>query len=338
MSSPDQTFVVDAHSDFVSRIMTERRAGRTGALATEYLPALREGGVRLAAMQVGSDAADQSEHEAMAAALEKISYVKAEVAACDDVQLVRTRQELEECLAGNRVGILLSFEGGQALVDNVAYVSIYHELGVRMAALTWNDCNRIACGSGQNDSDAGLTDFGVEVVREMGRLGIILDVSHLSDAGVAHALSVASGPVVATHSNARAVCDHARNLTDQQIRAIADRGGVIGLNFFPRFLDKIRRPGPADLIAQLNHLIDVGGEDVVGLGPDFIDYSREDVEAMLLSSSVDYGSDFSYPVGFESTKDLGRMPEILVEAGYGSERIEKILGGNWLRVFRAALA
>jgi membrane dipeptidase len=231
----------------------------------------------------------------------------------------------------------MAFEGGKAFADRLINASIYHELGIRMAALTWNDCNLIACGCGQNDNPQGLTDYGVALVQELGRLGIILDISHLSDAGVSHALSVATGPVVATHSNARALCDHQRNITDAQIRAIAERGGVIGVNFFPRMLNKETQPGPAEIVAQVRYLVDLVGEDAVGFGPDFIDYSRATVEAALLKSSVDYGTDFSYPIDLESTKDLWRLQDILTEAGFTASQSAKILGGNWARVFQSVM-
>lgn len=338
MLVPQQPFLIDGHSDFVNRIRDERRAGRPGALCSEYVPALRAGQVRFAALQTGSDSADETEHEAMAAALEKISYLKSEARECPDITLLRTGQDLDDCLQGNAIGFLLMFEGGRAFSDNPAYVSVYHDLGIRMAALTWNNSNLLAFGSGANQPGRRLTDLGVEVIREMGRLNMILDVSHLADGCVSHALTIASGPVVSSHANARSVCDHDRNHTDEHLRAIAETGGLIGVNFFPRFLNKVVRPSPNDVIAHMNHIINVAGEDAVGLGPDFIDYSLESASAELRRSSVDYGTDFSYPVGLESTKDLYRMPEILARARYSNARIEKILGGNWLRVFRAALS
>jgi membrane dipeptidase len=332
-----RSFIVDAHSDFVNRVVEARRSGKSDALVSEYLPALREGGVRFVAMQVGSDFAGQTEQQAVAESFEKISVLKAEVAASEQIRLVTSDADFNVWQRGDGVGILMALEGGKAFGQDVSFVATYHELGVRMAALTWNDCNRIACGSGCQDDPTGLTDFGVEIVQEMGRLGMILDVSHLSDAGVAHALQVATGPVVATHSNARSLCDHVRNLTDEQIRAIADGGGVIGVNFFPRFLDKQLRPGPAEIVAQIKHLIALAGEDAVGFGPDFIDYSRGTVEAALLNSSVDYGTDFDFPIGLESTKDLSKLPRIRADAGIPEAQAEKILNGNWLRVFRSAL-
>jgi membrane dipeptidase len=330
-------FVADSHSDFVNRIVEQRRAGVSGSFASEYLPALQLGGVRLVAMQVGGDSAGQSEHHSMATALEKISYLKSEVAACDGVRILRTKQEFDDWQASDEIGIVMAFEGGKAFVDNIAFVSIYHDLGIRMAALTWNDCNLIACGCGFNSSDQGLTDFGVNLVQELGRRGIILDVSHLSDAGVSHALQVATGQVVVTHSNARALCDHVRNMTDDHLRAIGERGGVVGVNFFPRMLTSDRRPGPAEIVEQVKYLVDLVGEDAVGFGPDFIDYSVEAVTAALRTSSVDYGTDYAFPTGLESTKDLWRLPDLLSEAGFTTSQSAKILGGNWARVFRSAM-
>lgn len=330
-------FIVDGHSDFIERILSERAEGRPGAFCSEYVPAMREGGVRLSVMQVGSDSADQTEHQAMAAALRKISVLKQEIARCTDARQVETRDDLADLLTSDQIGIVSMLEGGLALLDEPTYVSIYHGLGVRMVALTWNNTNRLASGNGQGAATRGLTDLGVEVVRELGRLNMILDLSHLAEPGVVDALTVATGPVIASHSNARQLCDHERNLTDEMIRAIGERGGIVGINFFPRFLDLASRPTADDIVAHIRHVIRIAGEDAVGLGPDFIDYGVETLGLILGQSSVNYGSDYTFPVGFESTRDLSKMPQVLSDAGFSSTQVDKILGGNWLRVLRQAL-
>src|SRR5690606_30161839 len=123
-----------------------------------------------------------------------------------------------------------------ALAGSVEILRIFYRLGVRAVGLTWNYRNELADGQAEAESGGGLTRAGRAVVREMERLGMLIDVSHLSDASFEQVLEVAEGPVFASHSNARRICRHPRNLTDEQIRAIAARGGVIGINFAPQFL------------------------------------------------------------------------------------------------------
>ena len=160
----------------------------------------------------------------------------------------------------------------------------------------------------------GLSELGVQVVEELDRLGIIVDVSHLSDAGFWDLMDVARGPVIASHSNSRAVCDHPRNMTDEMIQALADRGGVMGMNFAPDFVHPTK-PNVETVADHMDHIIGLVGPSHIGLGSDF-DGIR------------------STPVGLE---DVTRAPNITVELvrrSYPEEDIRKILGGNHLRLIK----
>src|SRR5205814_847712 len=154
--------------------------------------------------------------------------------------------------------------------DPATLLRLFYELGVRIVSLTWNRPTKFAAGSGHSAAAGragGLTPEGVALIREMNELGIVLDVSHLHDSAFEAAVAAAHGPVVATHSNARAVAEHPRNLTDAQIYAIGATGGLIGVNFFPAFVGGV---GEAGLVRQIEYLGSLIGRDKVALGPDYV--------------------------------------------------------------------
>lgn len=188
---------------------------------------------------------------------------------------------------------------------------------MRALTLTWNHRNALADGAGENATGGGLTKFGKEVVREMERLGMLVDVSHLSDAGFWDVEKLAKKPFIASHSNARAVCAVQRNLTDDQLRAIAAKGGVVGLNFYPNFLAKGEKAGIEDILRHTLHMLDIMGEDHIGFGSDWdgIDNTPHDL------------------------LHLGEMPQLLarMEAELGKDILEKIREKNFLRILREVL-
>jgi membrane dipeptidase len=170
-----------------------------------------------------------------------------------------------------------------------------YRLGVRLLTLTWNQRNQIADGIGESRTGSGLTEFGLKVIDEMNDLRMLIDVSHLSETGFWDVIKKSNDPIIASHSNCYALCPHLRNLKDEQIKAIADKGGVIGITFVP--------------------IVEKVGVDYVGLGSDFD------------------GTD-GLPLGLEGVDKIPNITEELLDRGYKEREIEKILGGNFLRVFK----
>lgn len=230
---------------------------------------------------------------------------------------VNTFADILEAHRQKKCAALLSLEGGEALEGEISALHIYHRLGVRALTLTWNHRNALADGAGENATGGGLTKFGKEVVREMERLGMLVDVSHLSDAGFWDVEKLAKKPFIASHSNARAICAVQRNLTDEQLRAIAAKGGVVGLNFYPNFLIKGEKAGIEDILRHTQHMLDIMGEEHIGFGSDWdgIDNTPQDL------------------------LHLGEMPQLLarMEKEFGREIMEKIREKNFLRVLREVL-
>lgn len=220
--------------------------------------------------------------------------------------------DLLQNIEKNMISALLSIEGGEALEGEISSLYTYYRLGVRSMTLTWNHRNQLADGVGESDTGGGLTKFGRDVVSEMEFLGMVIDVSHLSETGFWEVNKIAKKPFIASHSNARSICDVPRNLTDNQMRAIADKGGVIGLNLYPPFLSTEKQAQMADIFRHIYHVISVVGEDFIALGSDF--------------DGIDCCPNEIYDV-----KDINLLFE-RVEKEFGSEVAEKFSSKNMLRV------
>jgi membrane dipeptidase len=254
----------------------------------------------------------------------------------EDLALCRTVAEMEAARAGGRIGVLLSFEGAEPLGSDLKLLRVFHALGVRGLGVAWSRRNYAADGCWfspkREGRKGGLTDFGVELIDEAQRLGMWIDLSHLNDEGFWDALEVLRTPPIASHSNVRAlVPGMMRNLTDEQIRAVADRGGVIGMNGCSAFVapdHESRRLGPEDLAAHADYIARLVGIEHVGIGFDLCD---------------DLPDLFSMPQSIETydvVRSHGDTPlfvEALLRKGYSEDQVALVMGGNFLRVFRQVL-
>ncbi len=240
----------------------------------------------------------------------------------EDFILATTAQHIIDAKAQSKVAGLLSIEGGEAIEGSTALLRTYYRLGIRAMGLTWNQRNDLADGVGEKSAKSGLSDLGISVVKEMERLGMLVDVSHLSETSFWGVDRVAERPYVASHSNARSLASHPRNLTDKQIEALAAKGGVIGVVFCPFFIDDDEAKATMSrLCDHIDHIKRVAGIDHVGLGSDF----------------DGYGVRPGYPKVMEDVSEMPKLTEALVERGYSQEEIDKVLGGNWLRVYKEVI-
>jgi len=214
---------------------------------------------------------------------------------------------------------LLSLEGAEPLMGDIALLRVYYRLGMRMLSFAWNYRTPFADGLGAKRSESKLPELGVQALEEMGRLGIVFDVSHLCDSVFWDVADVMKGPFIASHSNARALCSHARNCTDDMIKAIADHGGVLGMNYAPQFIvDGGENVTVMDMVDHIDHIVKLVGPDHVGLGSDFDGIGPP-------------------PKGIETVDQTPNVTRELVKRGYSDEDIMKILGGNHLRVFKEVI-
>ncbi len=277
--------VIDLHCDTISRL---EKAGPGYALARNPfhidLEKLRKGDYLL---QTFALFVNRGEHEdAFGWCRRLLSRFQEEMEANQEsIGQIRTYSQLQENRARNRMSALLSIEEGEVCEGSIKRLGEFYEAGVRMMTLTWNYPNSLAspnhipgyekgCGVMRADTEDGLTDTGIEFVEEMERLSMMIDVSHLGDRGIFDVLAHTKGPILASHSNARSLCGHVRNLTDEMIRKIASRGGIIGVNFYPPFLEEAAPgacvKGTVDrIIDHIEYLRQTGGGDCVSLGTDF---------------------------------------------------------------------
>lgn len=209
---------------------------------------------------------------------------------------------------------LLSIEGGD-MITSLPVLRTLYKLGVRIAALTWNYSNHIAAGADEKDHRRGLTEFGKRVVLEMNRIGMYVDVSHLNDKSFYDIAEISSMPIIATHSNSRAVCGHRRCLTDDMFRLIIKSGGCTGINLYPHFLENSGNADITSIIRHIEHFMALGGEDNIGIGADFD------------------GTDGLLPDGINGCEDLYKIFDMLLQLNYTYEQVEKISHKNFTRLF-----
>ncbi|MHB1021882.1 MAG: dipeptidase [Acidobacteriaceae bacterium] len=284
----------------------------------------------------------------------------------DKLQMAYSADDILAAQRNGKLALLMGIEGGHSIENDLGLLRMYHRLGARYMTLTWANSNEWADSSGDLSDVSvphhnGLTDFGRSVVREMNKLGMMVDVSHVSDKTFQDVREVTTAPILASHSNARSLCHSPRNLTDEMLQQVAATNGVVMVNFFSAFVDedwrvaweaqkpemhaaltaeeasfeaqnqsisaahydrivrqfaaKLPRPPFHSLIDQFDHIAKVAGVAHVGIGSDF-----DGIPAM--------------PKGLNSAADLPKITEALMARGYTADQMQKILGGNLLRVFR----
>jgi membrane dipeptidase len=232
----------------------------------------------------------------------------------DEVSYCTNYEGIILTLDSKKVAAILTIEGGDCLEGELSALRMFYKLGVRSLVLTWNHRNEIADGIGES-TNGGLTSFGRKVIREMNELGMIIDVSHLSEKGFWDVIELTKDPIIASHSNAKHICKHRRNLSNQQIMAIKENGGVIGINFYPFFLSDSGNANIKDILLHIEHIAELTGEDHLGFGADFD------------------GIDIS-PVDIHGIQDMGNIYNELMKLNYSQSFIEKIAGQNFLRVIK----
>ena len=326
-------FVADAHFDLLPLILKKRLKGHTKVIETDYLPSLREGGVDLVISSLFVENAFLPE-QALRNALDQIAALHEELEESPGLFILcRNTTEILAAKERGELAILLSFEGVEPLGSDLGLLRVFHELGVRGVGITWSRRNHAADGCFFKPVDegrkGGLTDFGVRLLREAARLGMYLDVSHLNDEGLADVFAFHDGPVLASHSNCRSLAGAMRNLTDAQIRTLASRGGMMGMNVCSTFVGDAEHATmtAVELADHVDHIRDLAGTQAVGFGFDFCDEMR----------------DFSGPgpfVNYDCIKghsNASLLTEQLLLRGYAEQEIENILGGNLMRFLRAAI-
>lgn len=239
----------------------------------------------------------------------------------DIISFAASYEDIQRNKAEGKLSAMLSIEEGAALNGSIANLRNYYRLGVRLMTLLWNYPNKLGYPNYKFEhKDKGLTEFGIEVVEEMNRLGMLIDVSHMSDEGFYDVARLSAKPFIASHSNSRACTNHARNLTDDMIKLLAEKGGVMGLNFESFFLcsgEPTKISTIEDMIRHLKHIKKVGGVEVMAIGTDF--------------------DGTSHTSEIPNIGEMGMLADALLKNGFTEEEVDKIYYKNALRVIKEVL-
>lgn len=354
--------VIDTHDDTPNRILIEGvDIGKRLPDGNVDIPRLLEGGVTGIFFSIWPDPVF-APRDSIRRSLELIDVVYKVIDSNPDrVGLAVTAADVVRLKKEGKVAALMGIEGGHAIQNNLAALRMFHRLGVRYMTLTHSNTNDWADSSTDAPRWHGLNDLGKSVVREMNRIGMIVDLSHVSDDTFYAALSVTTKPVILSHSSCRALDNHPRNATDDMLRALAKNGGVVGINFYSEFVDQRFRDA---MLARKKDLLGQFNENAKNKTTDPDETSRkswdelkhytdgvprppfstliDQIDHAVKVAGVDHvglGSDFdgapSTPQGVDSMLDMIKIAQALKDRGYKDEDIKKILGGNFLRVLRA---
>ncbi len=329
--------IVDSHNDFATTLLKRQHDGDHDSLRTYWLPRFRDGGVKLvfAPIWVSSTFVPEG---ALRRAVQAVDVLFREVEAnADEIEMAYTYADVERIWASGKIGVLLAFEGAEPLGHDLAALRLFHRLGLRVMSLTWSRRNAFGDGAWENESRGGLTRLGRQAIAEMERLGVLVDVSHASDQTARDILSVATRPLIASHSNVRALRDHPRNLPDDVLHGIAASGGTIGVTAVSGFIGT----GPATIARWVDHferVVQTVGIDHVAVGADFCHQLFEMGASLEIEDwAPDLGPRPGPFEGMLSPEDLPGLTAELVRRGFAEPDLRKILHENHLRVLREVL-
>ena len=323
--------VVDTHNDLILLVDHFDRRDQRDHFGTFWLPELRAGGVDVQVLPVWMDEQFQSEGALRRTLLlvERIHELGAEYSA--DVVVCLTAEDIDAATSSGRIALVIALEGAHAIGQEPQLVRTMARVGVRVISMAHFGRTFLADGSGLDATSRGrLTPEGVAALREMEELGIVFDISHLGIAGVEDVLHLATRPFLATHSACLGITDSHRNLGDEQIKGIAELGGVVGVAAaIPFFIDGAN-PTAERVVDHIERIIDVAGIDHVGLGPDIIDDYYQNLFGGWVR--IPTGGEPFQPAEISRPSDLPKITEVMVRRGYRESDIRKVLGENVMRV------
>ncbi|HEX3703389.1 MAG TPA: dipeptidase [Vicinamibacterales bacterium] len=360
----DRAIVIDSHDDTTQRLLSEKGfdIGARHANGNIDIPRMREGGLDALFFSIWVPS-DLTGPPAVKKAMDLIDSVRQAVRTHpNDLMLATTAADIRRAAGEHKIAALMGMEGGHMIDNDLGLLRNYAALGVRYLTLTHFKNNDWADSSTDKPAHNGLTPFGKEVVHELNRLGVMVDISHVADKTFYDAIAASTAPVIASHSSCRAISYHARNMTDDMLRALAKNGGVVMINYEVSFLSEEYRVASdkqnGDVVTQLNAMSKkCGGDEACST----LESARINTEAMksgklptvtwdkiiehidhaVKVAGVDHvglGSDFdgaTMPIGMEDATKLPKITDALLKKGYSEADVTKILGGNLLRVMEA---
>lgn len=357
--------LVDTHNDFPSASIEKKVSFEAELLGKTHSDILRmrQGGVDIQIFSIFCGPEQQTPYDFANREIDSVyEWVKRNP---NRMTLVRTPGELKKAVKEKRLGAMLGVEGGHMIEDKIENLDKLYVRGVRYMTLTWNNSTSWATSAADETTKKdslphkGLTDFGKKIVARMNELGMLVDISHVGEQTFWDVINTTTKPVIASHSSVWNLCPHRRNLKDDQIKAIAKNGGVIHVNFYAGFLDSTYEN--KSLVLQAKYKPELDSLLNINIQPDYArmmvgEMHRDELDAIrpplsLLIDHIDYivklvgvdyvglGSDFdgieTAPLGLDGVQDFPLITKALLERGYNKKDIRKILGGNFIRVFKA---
>lgn len=360
--------IIDTHNDISLYTITGLDIGKRSPGTTTDLPRLKEGGVGAVFFSAYVAPAYAKENRSATRAFQLIDSIRHDIVEGHprDFVLALSAEDIENARRQGRIAALIGLEGGHAIEDNLRLLRTFYSLGVRSMTLTYSNSNDWADSSGDQDDVSirhhnGLTGFGREVVLEMNRLGMMVDVSHVSDKTFWDVLAVSRSPIFASHSSCRAVTNHPRNMTDEMIRALAKHGGVIQINFLGAFVSRQPENTMPKTLIDFYERWDKAEEENKD-NPKALASARkafcEEAQRIGIRATIDdlvahidhvvkvggvdavgIGTDFDgldcAPMAIRDVSELPKLTRALMNNGYSTSDIRKIYGGNTLRVLRS---
>ena len=328
--------IVDMHFDLLMDLYEKRN--HPGALVSHYLPEFEAGGIGV--LGVAMYIEDRYLPEmGLRVALDQIARLYAEVEQSDRFAICKSFEEIKRARSANKIALIITMEGVEPLGDDINLLRAFYELGLRAVGLT--HARRNAAGAGgifksSGSSKDGLTAFGRDLVRECERLGIMIDLAHINPKGFDEIVTLTTKPLIVSHTNARKFYDIERNISDDQIKLVGERGGVIGLNAILVSADP-QKNTIDHYIDHLQHVIGLIGIDQVGIGFDFCEYLFNQLPEKVIKELAAKLTTPHFIADLTNHSHARHLTRKLVERGFTDEQIEKILYRNWMRILQKML-
>ncbi|MBL6963364.1 MAG: membrane dipeptidase [Bacteroidetes bacterium] len=332
----NKRFIIDAHSDYAIHLYNEYIRGKNNILFEEHLPALNIAGVKFETIMCGGD------------------FDLGETDCSDPINVSRTFQILKEGISSRpedfylvsnssqladddqRIGFIPGIEGLRALQADIHHLDEFFDAGIRNFIITHNEENEFACGCGEK-TDSGLSKKGKDLVKKMNNYHLILDLAHISEKSFFQVIDLFDQPVTVSHSNVKKLSNHYRNLTDEQIKLIAAKKGVIGINFLGLFVDlEIQKVNVDRLIDHILYIADLVGIEHVGLGPDYADYYFADIKKWAVENNHPLEM-IRYVPGLEKISVLPALFDAMLVRDFNEQEIDLVAGENYLGFYKRVL-
>lgn len=320
-------YIFDGHSDIWTDVTTRTLKGESDIIRKYHLKKLKEGKISGSIFVIWID--PPYTEDPYGRTLQIMDSINKELDYCkDEIYLAKSYNDIEKAIQENKIYVFIGLEGLSSIGENLELIDAYYDFGARHASLTWNEQNALATGV-KGDSSRGLTELGKRAVKKINEKNMILDVSHLNEKSFWDVVDTTDKPIIASHSNCKSLCDVPRNLSDEQLKKIAEFNGLVGLNSFNQFVHKDEDKQNVEmLVRHVVHMADVMGVDHIGIGMDYCDF-LDDSSMNSFSSQ-----ETSYTKGLEDASKTYNLIIEMGKAGFSKDEIEKIAYKNFNRIIK----